>query len=49
MDFLDGFEQLFETLRAQFINIPVDNFLGTLYVILNSILMLFASLIDGIV
>lgn len=32
-----------ELLRGQLINIPTDNILGKIYVILNSIMLLFAT------
>lgn len=44
MGILDGIQQLFETLRGQFINIPTNNPLSWLYVIFNLALLLFASI-----
>jgi len=38
---------IIDLLISQFVNIPTDNFLGQLYVVLNAILMLFATLASG--
>ena len=40
---LDALSRIFDLIESQLVAIPVDNFLGTLYVILNAIGMLFAS------
>lgn len=39
----DILERMFSLLEATFINIPVDNFQGALYVVLNFLLLLFAA------
>jgi len=44
MGILDALQTLFETLRGQVINVPTDSWLGYLYVIVNIILLLAASL-----
>jgi len=44
MTLLNGLRDLFETLQAQVINIPTDNSLGWIYVILNGVLLLLASI-----
>ncbi len=41
------FEQIFQTLQALFINIPVNNALGEIYVILNTIAVFLLALAGG--
>lgn len=43
----DLFSQLFTTLQAVFINIPVDNTLGSVYVFLNLVGNLLITLLFG--
>jgi hypothetical protein len=47
MILLDVFQQLFNTLLAAFVTIPVDNTLGLLYVIANFLLQLFGASLGG--
>ena len=43
MDFiLDGFQRLFEMLQAQLINIPTNNPLSWVYVLMNAVLIVLA-------
>ncbi len=44
MVIFEGLVQLLESLYNQIINIPLDNALSYIYVILNTLLLLFATL-----
>lgn len=44
---LDIFDQIFQTLQALFINIPVENTFGTLYVVLNTVALFVLALLGG--
>lgn len=45
---LDLLATLFQTFQGQLINIPTNNVLGILYVIINAILLLFTPLFGGV-
>jgi len=47
MAILEGLQQFFESLQAQVINIPLDNPLAYVYVVLNLVLSLFNLLTGG--
>lgn len=38
---------IIDLILSQLVNIPVDNFLGQLYVVLNAILLMLASIFSG--
>lgn len=44
MGLLDGLQRLWEVMESQLFNVPTDNTLGWVYVILNGILLLLATL-----
>jgi len=44
---LDQLSSLFDVFRMQILNVPLNNFLSILYVILNAILLLFQPLFGG--
>jgi hypothetical protein len=43
----DLFSQVFSTIQALFINIPVDNTLGSLYVVLNTLSSFLITILFG--
>ena len=47
MGILDGLQQLFEILRAQVVDVPLDNFLSYVYVIFNLVLNIITLLMGG--
>lgn len=47
MGILDGLEQLFNMIQGLLINIPVDNTLGIVYVVMNIFAGIFALLTGG--
>lgn len=44
---LDLFSQLFATVESVFVNIPVDNTLGQIYVVINTVANLLVTLLFG--
>ncbi len=40
---LDGLGRIFELLESQIVNIPIENIWGSIYVVLNAILLVIAS------